>query len=291
MSEHSRVSPCGVCEAPDSVNATKALGGDPRDSLVADSMSTQPTVCCVMLANGREEMVRRAIRSFQAQTYQAKRLLLWDTAEPRSQYKGNNSTVLHCYPAGNGETIGALRNAANDSIKRLGDDIIFHWDSDDWSHPNRIAEQVALLEASGKEAVGYRDMLFWQVCKWCWSGRGMLPNQICDECTGRGGEAWLYTNRNPQYCLGTSLCYWREVWQRNPFADTSAGEDTLWLRGVKSQGERSFPDLDGRVAAECMPRMIASIHGGNTYARIEPRAEEWRRVPEWDAHCREVMAL
>ncbi len=41
--------------------------------------------------------------------------------------------------------------------------------------------------------------------------------------------------------------------------------------------------------------MIASIHGGNTstqYAdlgRVE--SNNWRRAPEWDAHCRERMKL
>lgn len=243
------------------------------------------TVCCVMLVNGREEMVLRAIASFRAQTYQEKILVIWDNGQPdldeadlggdsRIYYIGADRQVI------TPRTIGALRNEALKWATFPSAEIICHFDSDDWSHPNRIAEQVALLEASGKEAVGYRDMLFWSTAH-----TKQQPFEY-DE-----GEAWLYTNRNPQYCLGTSLCYWREVWQRNPFPDTSAGEDTLWLRGVKSQGDRSFPALDGRVAAECMPRMIASIHRGNTYARIEPRAEEWKRVPEWDEHCREIMQL
>jgi hypothetical protein len=39
--------------------------------------------------------------------------------------------------------------------------------------------------------------------------------------------------------------------------------------------------------------MIASIHGGNTsgsYKLIE-QSTSWRRVPEWDAYCRDWMAL
>lgn len=240
------------------------------------------TVCAVMLANGREEMVRRAVRAWRAQTYPAKRLLIWDTGELNQDLDttGDADGEIAHIPAQAYRpniTIGALRNEAISFWTEYP--IILHWDSDDWSHPNRIAEQVALLEASGKEAVGYRDMLFWDSTK---------------------AEAWLYTNRNPQYCLGTSLCYWREVWQRNPFPDTSAGEDTLWLRGVQSIGVESSTGTTTLPASVMdaatsegydKPRMIASIHGGNTYARIERRAEEWKRVPEWDAHCREVMGL
>ena len=41
-------------------------------------------------------------------------------------------------------------------------DILVHLDDDDYSHPNRIAEQVVLLQSSGADCVGYREMLFWQ---------------------------------------------------------------------------------------------------------------------------------
>jgi hypothetical protein len=209
-----------------------------------------PTVCCVMLANGRPEMARRAAQSFFRQNCEShKNLLIW-----------NN----------NGGVIGALRNEANSTVKA---DIILHWDSDDWSHPNRIAEQVALLQSSGAECVGYSEMLFWQ------------SSEIFS-------SAWLYRAAVPNYAVGTSMCYWRETWQRDPFPDRSEGCDDLdWFnRGVKIIGVSanatvSFP----QVTVD--PRMIASIHGGNTCAKIDVNAREWRRVPEWDAYCREAMKL
>jgi len=239
-----------------------------------------------MLANGREAMVQRAVRSFIAQTYAGsyRALLILETS-PRAPYWAAWADVLGTFPGVNviqrpelhGLTIGSLRNEAG---RRTSADIIIHWDSDDWSHSQRIAEQVTLLENSGKEAAGYRDMLFWRTSPSVAQG---YPTSM--------GDAWLYTNRNPQYCLGTSLCYWREAWQRDPFPDTSAGEDTLWLRGVQSRGISSLAGSRDSAQLIGAPRMIASIHGGNTYAKIEPRAEEWRRAPEWDEHCRKVMAL
>jgi hypothetical protein len=187
-------------------------------------------------------------------------------------------------------------------------DIILHWDSDDWSHPNRIAEQVALLESSGKQCVGYRDMLFWRLCPGCWTGNSWLPlcPKCCPHCKGLGGEAWLYANRQPTYCLGTSLCYWRSVWEAKPFPDLpkgkgSTGEDTQWLQGLDSLGVSSVASQDvagapawqTQVEAKDQPRMIASVHGANTMpydARLFA-SPEFRRTPEWDELCRATMAL
>ena len=268
-----------------------------------------------MLANGREAMVRRAVRAWLSQSYPEshRMLLILDTGSQSlvtaADAEANAGRGLVHVPrySLNGQTIGALRNDAN---RRTNAEIILHWDSDDWSHPNRIAEQVARLEASGKEAVGYRDMLFWNTT--------MVnnPAHMSTEALQSGAiaeikqEAWLYTNRVPTYCLGTSLCYWRKTWLERPFENTSAGEDTIWLREVKSEGasscptgemKRNFDAITAKLHPDAFPlpehlrlrepRMIASIHGGNTYAKIEPRAEEWRRVPEWDDHCREIMAL
>ena len=41
--------------------------------------TSNPSVCAIMLANGRPEMVARAVKSFRAQTFRNKRLLVYDT--------------------------------------------------------------------------------------------------------------------------------------------------------------------------------------------------------------------
>lgn len=239
----------------------------------------KPSVCAVMLVNGREAMVRRAIRSFEAQTYENKWLLLLNTGEPMGFYTGSSVCNL---PSQAGQSVGELRNLANQlSCEHTnGAEVLIHWDSDDYSHLNRIAEQVALLESSGKECVGYRDMLFWNE----------TPGQFCG--------AWMYSNHNPRYCLGTSLCYWRHVWEKRPFPDApkrkgATGEDTLWIAEVDSVGDRSLPlRIDGGYQQFAEPRMIASIHGNNTqdYRYLED-SPSWRRAPEFDGYCRERMAL
>lgn len=225
-------------------------------------------VCCVMLTADRPAMARRAVNSFLQQTYEfeLRTLYFYDTGvtpatDSLPQYYPDFRVRYHRALSG-GISLGERRNIANSWNSDMAPDIFIHWDDDDWSHPNRIAEQVELLQSSGAECVGYREMLFW-------------------DATRNGGEAWLYTTRDPRYCLGTSLCYWRRTWERKPFPDLNTGEDTVWLTGMKSIGAVLCPGIE--------PRMIASIHGRNLTSRVIESAEEWKRVPEWDERVREIM--
>ncbi len=220
-----------------------------------------PTVCAVMLANGRPEMAARAKACWHNQNYAGeKRILIYNNNGDRS--------------------IGALRNAAN---AQTDAEILIHWDSDDWSHPNRVADQVALLQSSGAECVGYNEMLFWKV------------SQSVDASFAENhqyGVAWLYCASVPNYAIGTSMCYWRSTWDRNLFPDRSEGCDDLeWFnRGVKIASVNSV-QIQPDTILEPSARMIASIHGGNTCSKIDATKREWTRVPEWDAYCREAMKL
>lgn len=231
---------------------------------------TEPIVCAILLTADRPEFTKRAVRCFQAQTYERKFLVILDTSEGYGSDTIRANVVCYTRPQFRGRTIGDLRNIANGINE--GTDIICHWDSDDYSHPNRITEQVALLQSSGKEVVGYRDMLFWRL-----KYNPLRPTPV--------GEAWLFTHPDPRYCLGTSLCYWRKTWERKPFKDLpkpgSTGEDWEFLNGLDSLGVSCIGENE-------MPLMIASIHGGNTsgqYLDIE-RSSSWERVPAYDGYCK-----
>lgn len=225
-----------------------------------------PAVCAIMLVNGRQEMVKQAVASFEAQTYADKRLLIYDTSPddtlPEFIYDKHpsievieSSQMDHHHSR---KTIGYLRNRAIMAAEQEAE-IIVHFDSDDWSHPNRIAEQVELLQASGADAVGYNEMLFWR----------------------ESGEAWLYSG----VLLGTSLCYWRKTWERLPFKPTSRGEYEHWRANVRSREVSSIAS-DG-------PRMLARIHAGNTSNAYDPPKmrthSEWKRTPQWDDFCRDTF--
>ncbi len=252
---------------------------------------SEPTVCAVMLTADRPELAKRAVECFRRQTYPAKRLLILDSGSSVPSAFLDETVWLHCVTPKAYGTIGQLRNFANAAASARNVDILIHWDDDDYSHPNRIAEQVALLQSSGADCVGYRGMLFW---------RKIQPTvEELMFTVPPPAEAWLYSNPNPGYCLGTSLCYWRKTWERKPFQATSQGEDLQFMTGLKCVGMSAigghgcgtkianFPPLGD----DDMPRMIARIHAGNTsnaYRDFE-RKSEWRRAPEWDAYARSIM--
>lgn len=231
-------------------------------------------------------MARFAVECFRSQTYPGRRLLVIDSGEEKLGIDGWNSNEFYVTANVSGPinpSIGYLRNQANGLKIYDEPPILIHWDDDDYSHPNRIAEHVALLQASGADCVGYNEMLFWR----------NIPGMI-------SGEAWLYRSQNPQHALGTSLCYWRKTWERRPFAATSVGEDHQFTSGLRMAVVSSVTEPGDMIPKKpnvpqgYEPRMIARIHGGNTsdaYAldRMQ-RAKEWKRVPEWDLYCAGVFA-
>lgn len=236
----------------------------------------QPTVCALCLTADRQALTDRAVRSFLAQDYENRRLLIWDTGKTAYDcfdlvLHDNRLTLVRDYPA----AIGKMRNdalwwltAAAKATPGIND-IICHWDSDDWSAPTRISDQVKLLVESGKDAVGYREMLFWD-------SRGP-------------GEAWLYTNVDSRYCVGTSLAYWRSTWESKPFPECHIGEERHWVKERKTLG---IP-LDAGS-----PKMIACIHGSNTVKNAINASANchnpdgipyWQRLPARDDELRRIV--
>jgi len=264
-------------------------------------MSDQPIVCCILLVNGRREMTRRAIASFRAQTYDlvSRWLILFDSG--LEQFRMSESDLeneVHVDArAFEGSTIGALRNAVN-SLSRDGRaDLIAHFDSDDVSHPRRLEEQVALLQASGKQCVGYRECLFWDT-------RRRLPGGGY-----RYDEAWLYRQDDPRFAIGASFMYRRELWEKHPFPDAPHEDYRWWLTpevsnncmGVSSVVPRevwrdsSEPQAWQTQIDDCgEPRMICQIHGANTEQiprEVMLAGDVWRRASEFDVFCTRVMNL
>jgi hypothetical protein len=250
---------------------------------------TEPTVCAVMLTADRPELAKRAVECFRRQTYSRARLCVLDTGRAHALPESRDIKVgVFHSPDSRGKSISALRNLVAGGVSNRGShntkppDIFAHWDDDDWSHPERIAEQVALLQSSGADCVGYNQMLFWR------QPFGFRPLNDDDP-----GEAWLYSNENPGYGLGTSLCYWRKTWERKPFPATNVGEDLQFTTGLKCAGVSSFVGGYHEPDDLTPPRMIARIHPGNTSTAYTPEKmranSEWKRVPEWDQWVRNVM--
>lgn len=294
-----------------------------------------PTVCAILLTADRAELTKKAVECFRAQTYENKRLLIWDTGQshvdiPEEMVSSlREKQIYHewwsaAHIAHKGITIGKLRNTANGYTTQWSQtgtkdsDILIHWDSDDYSHPNRIAEQVALLQSSGADCVGYNELMFWKEAR-CSCGctfeedptkRGYYGID-CDTREPLAPEAWLYFNHRPNFALGTSLCYWRTTWEAKPFENIPRpgdveGEDGRFIRGLKVASISAQRSVEisllnngtvGTLTAIAMmrehtePRLIARIHSGNTSDQYRDIAQSgnWKRVPEWDQRVREIM--
>lgn len=259
-----------------------------------------PMVCCILLVNGRPEMTRRAIASFQAQTYERKRLIILDTgASPvnldadvidRLYYRGvwEESGYM---PEWAGKTIGWLRNKANEYALSFPVDLIAHFDSDDWSHPRRLEEQVALLEASGKMCVGYRELLFWDTRP--------DPDSYFEASDGSKfpddqprNEAWVYRNLDPRWAAGASFLYRRELWEQQPFDDAPHEDQRWWCTPLVSRncvGVSAIPPMTD-------PRMICQMHPGGTEqiprdVMLGGGGGVWLRALSFDKYCERTMQL
>lgn len=292
---------------------------------------SQPIVCCVMLTRDRPELAKRAVECFRAQTYENKWMLAFDTGEEWPEYDSSRGDdVLTRMDGGMaGRSIGALRNEAakvaveGRSAKVCGvdprtPDIFIHFDDDDFSHPNRIAEQVALLQSSGADVVGYSDMLFWREPRVEYGQKVKDPHGLGMLDTGalHPGEAWLYTaTKGCAPALGTSLCYWRKTWEKNPFPDqpkpgNMGSEYGNWLKALKCETRTSIERVcigDVSLSSvstesihqrwEAQPRMIARIHAGNgsrdayqLEKLVEGGSREWHRAPQWYEIVRGILA-
>jgi hypothetical protein len=182
----------------------------------------------------------------------------------------------------NGRSIGSLRNAAiecsyKSDLERGTQHVIVHWDDDDWSHPNRLEEQVSLLVSSGAQLVGYNDMLYWDTAT--------NPEEP---------QVWYYTASHPDTCVGTSMCYWRAAWERRPFTTRNTPEDTEWQVHVKERKAVPVgPYVKGRFLDA---RMIAHMHekGTSTSSLLTGRGPaNWTRMQHLDAvkTVRELMEV
>jgi FkbM family methyltransferase len=122
-----------------------------------------PLVSCLMTTYDRLSLAKHAIRSFAAQTYPEKELIVVSDGEARFR------RALERYAAALGlarvrfvdagperQTLGRLRNI---SVEAATGDIVCQWDDDDYSHPERLRLQVDELMRNDAGACFLTDHL------------------------------------------------------------------------------------------------------------------------------------
>jgi glycosyltransferase involved in cell wall biosynthesis len=138
--------------------------------------------------------------------------------------------------------IGEKRNFGCEQARG---EIVAHWDDDDWSAPERLADQVQRIIESGKPVTGYRSMRFTDGQKW-----------------------WMYEG-SPKYIIGTSLCYRIEWWHTHRFASIQVGEDGRFVDEANS--------CQAALTVDAVDMMWATIHSGNTSPR-DKGSSNWKEI-------------
>jgi len=202
-------------------------------------------VTCLCLTRNRPEWLPQAIRCFYEQSFRDSELVIVADGQPVSPLipRDPRIRVVHL-PAQ--LTVGTKRNVGCDLAQG---EIIIHWDDDDTSAPGRVADQVQRLQQTGRAVTGYHSMRFTDGTNW-----------------------YQYRVNDPGLGLGTSLCYRRTYWEKDPFHPLQVGQDEQWARRAYTRGQY--------VGADAGSLMYATIHPGNTSPRdVAGNPECWKLIP------------
>jgi glycosyltransferase involved in cell wall biosynthesis len=203
-------------------------------------------VSCIIPTANRRKLLPLAVACFLDQSWEDKELVVIDDGDaPESDLV--SMVPRHIYARVPRMSIGAKRNLA---CQFATGDIIVHFDSDDWSAPTRVHDQVERLVVSGKQMSGYHTVCYWNLLT---------------------GKAYKYLG-TPLYSLGTAMCYTREFWKAHPFADKSHGEDNDMV--YKARDAKEIISADGSMM------LVVRVHETNvTQASRRVGQNNWPEVP------------
>lgn len=197
---------------------------------------------CLCLTRNRREWLPKAIQCFLDQTYPNRELLIvsdgvsvTDLVPDEQTLQRSGARAVRLFHADRAAEIGEKRNFG---CSLAEGEIIAHWDDDDFSAPDRLADQVRRLRESGKAVTGYRSMRF---------------------VRHTDGKQWQFTYQ-PGKVLGTSLCFKRDWWERNQFPRIQIQEDQEFV--VKAWNQHQLDEGPDETDL-----MYATVHTGNTSPR------------------------
>jgi glycosyltransferase involved in cell wall biosynthesis len=122
-----------------------------------------PRISCLMVTYDRLTLAKCAIRSFAAQSYPEKELIIVSDGEERFRRALERyvaalalNGVRFVYPGPERRSLGHLRNL---SVEAAAGDLICQWDDDDYSHPDRLMRQAEELIRNDAGACLFTDHL------------------------------------------------------------------------------------------------------------------------------------
>jgi hypothetical protein len=205
-------------------------------------------VSAIMPTRARRVLSYTAVECWKAQTWEDRELVILDDADDPSFPVPPGDPGIRYY-RGPREFIGVKL----EKLSALAQgEVIIRFDSDDWSDPNRIQEQVDHLALTGKGLTGYHTLLFWD----------MRARRFA-------GYQW----RGPSgFACGTSMCYTRQFWQSHPWPPLREASDNAVV--YAAQKDNAIATLEGRQMC------IARAHGNNTSSAQRIGQNNWPQVPD-----------
>lgn len=188
---------------------------------------TRSKVSCLMVTANRPHLVRRAVHCYLQQTYPHRELVVVDDgAEDLSEVLREVPPAELRYvrlPAQPENVLGALRNVALDAATGA---YLVQWDDDDWYHPERIARQVAVLEAGADACTLAASLMHLDTP--AFAGHpyvGWLPKGVPGSIMHRRDDAVRY----PALRRAEDTVY-LEAWRRRRYVQLPGDQAHLFIR-------------------------------------------------------------
>lgn len=190
--------------------------------------ASHPKVSCLLVTADRPHLCRRALRSYQRQTYPNKELVVLDNGAQRIEHllaDLPDDEVRYRHVDRTPDLwIGGLRNMALEAA--TGTFVVPQWDDDDWSHPRRIERQVEVLQR-GYDACTLLGTLM-HVDSPAYFGHpfiGILPDGVPPTIMHRRDAAIRYPNLRR-----TSDTSYVNQWREGRYAILPREDSYLYLR-------------------------------------------------------------
>ncbi len=206
-----------------------------------------PFVVGIMPTRGRVDLAHQAVECFFAQTYEYKSLVIIDDDDDRSFPNGIDDKRIQYSCMKIRYNIPQKLNMACEIA--AGADIIYRQDSDDWSYPGRMEDQVWRIEESGKAVTGYHSMPFLDV-----------PS----------GKVYEYQS-GPYYALGSSLTFLRSWWVAHRFNEKKfTGSDTAFVTEAAIADQIFSVHPEGAMVARILGKG-SSTYGNDSSLNTAPK--------------------
>ena len=179
-----------------------------------------PLVSCIMPTYNRRKFVPHAIRYFLRQQYKNKELIIIDDGTDSVKDLVPDHSNIRYFRLDQKLTLGAKLNLA---CTFANGEIIANWDDDDWYAERRLSYQIEELTKRGTDVCGLNKLLYYDLGQ-------------------KNGYQYIYPSNERAWLLGSSLCYKKEFWTGNKYADINVGMDALFVWGTSADRVTALAD-------------------------------------------------